>query len=90
MFASSLEEAEAAPGLVGVFLGGAVDVGVDLEEIGVLAVGVWGLDVGVEALSSALTLAALASLSLLVLVGLGVSFILIAVGFGVVDVDLGS
>ena len=90
MFASSLEEAEAAPGLVGVFLGGTVDVGVDLEEIGVLAVGVCGLDVGVVALSSALTLAALASLSLLVLVGLGVSFILIADGFGVVDVGLGS
>ena len=85
-----MEDAEAAPGLVGVFLGGTVDVGVDLEDIGVLAVGVWGLDVGVDAFSSALTLAALASLSLLVLVGLGVSFILMAVGFGVEDVGFGS
>jgi len=37
-----------------------------------------------------LTLAALASLSLLVLVGLGVSFILIAVGFGVAGAAFGS
>ena len=85
-----MEDAEAAPGFVGVFLGGTVVVGVDLEDIGVLAVGVWGLDVGVDAFSSALTLAALASLSLLVLVGLGVSFILMAVGFGVEDVGFGS
>lgn len=90
MFASSFDEAEAAPGFVGVFLGGAFVVGVDLADIGVLAVGVWGLDVGVDAFSSALTLAALASLSLLVLVGLGVSFILMAVGFGVEDVGFGS
>jgi len=40
VFGSSLEEAEAAVGLVGVFLTGAVVVGVDLEESGVLAVGV--------------------------------------------------
>jgi len=40
VFASSLEEADAADGLVGVLFGGAVVVGVDLEDRGVLAVGV--------------------------------------------------
>ena len=77
-------------GLVGVRLGGAFVVGVVLEDRGVLAVGVWGLEAGVVALS-ALTLAALASLSLLVLVVLGVIFILATpagFGVGVVEVEL--
>ena len=77
-------------GLVGVRLAGAFVVGVVLEDRGVLAVGVWGLEAGVVALS-ALTLAALASLSLLVLVVLGVIFILATpagFGVGVVEVEL--
>lgn len=90
VLANSLEEAEADVGLVGVRLGGAFVVGVVLEDRGVLAVGVWGLEAGVVALS-ALTLAALASLSLLVLVVLGVIFILVTpagFGVGVVEVEL--
>lgn len=90
VLANSLEEAEADVGLFGVRLVGAFVVGVVLEDRGVLAVGVWGLEAGVVALS-ALTLAALASLSLLVLVVLGVIFILATpagFGVGVVDVEL--
>lgn len=90
MLANSLEEAEADVGLFGVRLVGAFVVGVVLEDRGVLAVGVWGLEAGVVALS-ALTLAALASLSLLVLVVLGVIFILATPagrGVGVVTVEL--
>merc|ERR1719499_213881 len=90
VLANSFEEAEAADGLVGVLLGGVLVVGVDLDDKGVLAVGVCGLDDGVVALISALTLAALASLSLLVLVGLGVNFILRAVGLGALPLVVGG
>lgn len=83
VFANSFDEADADDGLAGVLLGGVLVVGVVLEEIGVLAVGVWGFDKGVVAFCSAFTLAALAALSLLVLVSLGVIFILNAVGLGV-------
>jgi len=83
VFANSFDDAEADVGFVGVLLGGVLLVGVILEEIGVLAVGVWGFDRGVVTFCSAFTLAALAALSLLVLVSLGVIFILNAVGLGV-------
>jgi len=78
VFANSLEEADADVGFVGVLLGGVLVVGVDLEDSGVRAVGVGGLEVGV----AAFTLAALASRRRLVLVGRGASFILRAVGLG--------
>ena len=90
VLASSLDEAEAEVGLVGVLFVGVFVVGVVLEARGVLAAGVWGLEAGVVA-RSALTLAALASLSLLVLVVRGVIFILVTPagrGAGVTEVEV--
>ena len=77
MLASSLDEADAEDGFVGVLLGGVLAGGAALAESGVRA-GVVALEAGLVTFSSALARAALASRSLLVLVGRGVIFILTA------------
>ena len=81
MLASSLDEADAEDGFVGVLLGGVLAGGAALAESGVLA-GVVALEAGLVTFSSALARAALASRSLLVLVGRGVIFILTAPSLG--------